>query len=83
MGYLHSWNTKSERALKSEISIDEDELRAGSYYWARRMDGPEIEIVLVTDVFGSDREYWSVAVMGSDQHHSLREFKFFIRLMKP
>lgn len=69
--------------LYDDISIDEAELRAGSYYWARRIDGAEIEVVLVTNVFGPEREYWSVATMGSDQHYSLREFEFLIKLMKP
>jgi hypothetical protein len=69
--------------MDREISIEEGELRAGTYYWARRTGGTETEIVLVTDIFGSDREYWSVATMGTDQHHSLREFKFLIRLMRP
>lgn len=77
------FGTESEQALDGEISIEEDDLRAGTYYWARRVDGTALEIVQVTDIFGSGREFWSVATIGSDQHHSLREFKFLIRLMKP
>lgn len=66
-----------------ELLIDHEDLRPGSYYWARRCNEEDAEIVQVSNVFGSDREYWTVAVMGSDQHRSLKEFVFLIRLMKP
>lgn len=69
--------------MATQITIDDDELRAGSYYWAHRLGADDVEVVQVSDIFGSDREYWTVAVMGSDQHHSLSEFAFLIRLIKP
>lgn len=65
------------------IAIDYEDLRAGSYYWARRSTEDNAEVVQVSDVFGQDRQYWSVAVIGSDQHHSLSEFIFLIRLFRP
>lgn len=64
-------------------TIDHDELRPGSYYWARRCGAQDAEVVQVSDVFGQGRQFWSVAVMGSDQHHSLSEFSFLIRLDEP
>jgi hypothetical protein len=69
--------------VATEITIDPNDLRVGSYYWARPNQGEDLEIVQVSDVFGSDREYWTVAVMGSDQHRSLKDFEFLIRLMRP
>lgn len=63
--------------------IDQDELRPGSYYWARRCGAQDAEVVQISDVFGQERQFWSVAVMGSDQHHSLSEFSFLIRLDEP
>lgn len=69
--------------MKEPISIDPENLRVGSFYWARRAGADDAEIVQVTDVFGAAREYWSIAVMGSDQHYSPRDFDFLIRLMKP
>lgn len=65
------------------MTIDHEELRAGAYYWARRTGADEAEVVQVSDIFGRDRDYWTIAVMGSDQHHSLSEFAFLIRLIRP
>lgn len=69
--------------VAGQITIDQDELRAGSYYWTRHTGSDDVEVVLVSNIFGSDKEYWTVAVMGSEQHHSLSEFSFLIRLIKP
>jgi len=67
-----------------QYTIDPADLRVGCYYWARPIEREEeLQIVQVSDVFGSEREYWSVAIMGSDQHRSLEEFDFLIRLMRP
>lgn len=65
------------------ITIDHEDLRAGSYYWARNHESDETEIVQVSDIFGSAKEYWTVATIGSDQHRSLKEFDFLIRLLRP
>jgi len=69
--------------LSGAITIDHEDLRAGSYYWARSSESNEAEIVQVSDIFGSAKEYWTVATIGSDQHRSLNEFDFLIRLLKP
>jgi hypothetical protein len=56
-------------------------------YWARRKtqegEAPEFEIVQVSDVFGAAPDYWSVAVLGSDQHRSLGEFDFIMKITAP
>jgi len=66
-----------------QITIDSEDLRPGSYYWAQRSGSDDVEIVQVSNIFGSDREYWTVAVMSSDQHYTVSEFAFLIRLIKP
>jgi hypothetical protein len=65
------------------ITVEQEELRAGANYWARRAGADDSEVVQVSDIFGRDRDYWTVAVIGSDQHYSLSEFAFLIRLIKP
>ena len=50
----------------------------GQLYWARsskHFDG-KITIVEMSSVFGKDPHYWTVAVMGSDQHHMPGDFEF-------
>ncbi|WP_246690962.1 hypothetical protein [Neorhizobium alkalisoli] len=69
--------------MPTAITIDHEDLRVGSYYWARSHGSDETEIVQVSDIFGSAREYWTVATIGSDQHRNLKEFDFLIRLLKP
>lgn len=69
--------------VAGQIAIEHDDLRAGSYSWARRTGSDDVEVVQVSDIFGSHKDYWTVAVMGSEQHHSLPEFSFLIRLIKP
>jgi hypothetical protein len=51
-------------------AIAHDELLPNTYYWARETsisrDLAESEVVLVSTVFGSAPEYWTVATIGSD-----------------
>ncbi|EPE94621.1 hypothetical protein [Rhizobium grahamii] len=48
----------------------------GSFYWARPLAGnDEFTIVQVSTVFGEDRDFWTLAVIGSDQHHMLSDFE--------
>ena len=56
--------------------IKHEALEPDGFYWARRLDGGELEIVQVSTVFGRGREFLSVAVIGSDQHYTLEEFAF-------
>ena len=56
-------------------------------YWARRktqdVESDECEVVQISTVFGHARDYWSVAVLGSDQHYSLHEFEFVAPIRPP
>ena len=57
-----------------------NDLVAEQFYWARRRTGidaeRELQIVRVSSIFGSTREFLTIAVVGSDQHHALDEFDF-------
>jgi hypothetical protein len=67
--------------------IDPSSIKPPKCYWARRTQAggevAELEIVQVSDVFGDLPDYWSVAVLGSDQHRSLAEFEFIAELTAP
>jgi len=55
------------------------------FYWARRLPAEgaaifepnDIEVVRVSTVFGATPEFWTVTVMGSDEHFDLAAFEFF------
>jgi hypothetical protein len=68
-------------------AIAHDELLPNTYYWARETsisrDLAESEVVLVSTVFGSAPEYWTVATMGSDQHREISDFTYLERLVSP
>lgn len=75
-----------------EIRLDDTSfigLEAGSYYWARRKfdletpEAGEIEVVQISTVFGSTREFWAVAVTGSDEHFDVDAFEFFHEVSYP
>ncbi|PZM08849.1 hypothetical protein CPY51_28200 [Rhizobium tubonense] len=55
-----------------------DDLVAEQFYWARRRSGTdaerELQIVRVSSIFGSTREFLTIATVGSDQHYALDEF---------
>jgi hypothetical protein len=57
-----------------------DDLVAEQFYWARQQSGTdaerELQIVRVSSIFGSTREFLTVATVGSDQHYALDEFDF-------
>lgn len=59
--------------------IDQSELKPDRYYWAK-VEGQEgdgrIEIVQISTVFGAEREYWTIARLGSDLHAMLEDFRF-------
>jgi hypothetical protein len=58
-----------------------NDLVAEHFYWARRHSGAdaerELQIVRVSSIFGSTREFLTIATIGSDQHYALEEFDFF------
>ncbi|MBB6487784.1 hypothetical protein [Rhizobium lusitanum] len=55
------------------------------FYWATRRDDPssKAQIVQVSTVFGAEREYWTVACMGSDEHRMPGDFEFIVRIVAP
>lgn len=51
----------------------------GGFYWAaseKHGDG-KMTVVQVSTVFGEDPDYWTLAVLGSDQHHMIDDFEIF------
>lgn len=42
-----------------------------------------MEIVQVSTVFGSTAEFWTVAIMGSDEHFDLEAFECFHTVPSP
>jgi len=68
-------------------AIAHDDLQPHTYYWARENkasgDPVELEIVLISTVFGLAPEYWTVATMGSDQHRTISSFTYLDRVAPP
>jgi len=55
-----------------------------AFYWARsdKHIGGETTIVQVSTVFGSESDYWTLIVPGSEQHYMLSDFEI-IALVEP
>ena len=56
----------------------------GAFYWAtsdKYADG-ETTVVQVSTVFGTEPEYWTLAVLGSDQHFMVADFEI-IAIVEP
>lgn len=61
------------------------QLEPNRFYWARRLPAEgasigepnDIEVVWVSTVFGATPEFWTVAVMGSDEHFDLVHLRIF------
>jgi hypothetical protein len=72
-------------------TIGIDQLEPNRFYWACRLaaegaavsEQTDIEIVQVSTVFGSASEFWTVAVMGSEEHFDLAAFEFFRKVPSP
>jgi hypothetical protein len=72
-------------------TIGIEQLQPNHFYWARRLpvegapasDPNDIEVVQVSTVFGAASEYWTVAVMGSDEHFDLASFEFYHKVPAP
>ncbi|MFS2152683.1 hypothetical protein [Rhizobium sp. Rhizsp42] len=55
-----------------------------AFYWARsdkHTDG-RTTIAQVSTIFGEDPDFWTLAVLGSDQHHMISDFEL-IALVEP
>ncbi len=71
-------------------TIGIEQLQPNHFYWGVRLPkgapilGPnEMEIVQVSTVFGTSSEFWTVAVMGSDEHFDLASFEFLQKVAVP
>ncbi|WP_027512673.1 hypothetical protein [Rhizobium sullae] len=54
------------------------------FYWARRREtGGAWEIVQISTVFGTCRDYWTVARIGSDVHQMVDDYEFLVRVALP
>ncbi|KAA0685621.1 hypothetical protein DTW90_35140 [Neorhizobium sp. P12A] len=67
--------------------IDPSLITPPNCYWVRRKEPngevAALQIAQVSNVFGASPDYWSVAVLGSDQHSSLAEFEFIVEITAP
>ncbi|MBO9198341.1 hypothetical protein J5277_29895 [Rhizobium sp. 16-449-1b] len=55
-----------------------------AFYWARsdkHTDG-RTTIVQVSTILGEDPDFWTLAVLGSDQHHMISDFEL-VALVEP
>jgi hypothetical protein len=54
------------------------------FYWARssRYADGRTTIVQVSTIFGEDPDFWTLAVVGSEQHHMIGDFEV-IALVEP
>ncbi|WP_431324425.1 hypothetical protein [Rhizobium sp. YTU87027] len=59
-------------------------LVAGAFYWATsdKYADRRTTIVQVSTIFGEAPDYWSLAVLGSDQHYMISDFEI-IALVEP
>ena len=72
-------------------TIGINQLEPNRFYWARRLpvegatvvEASDIEVVQVSTVFGVTSEFWTVAVMGSDEHFDLASFEFLHKVPSP
>ncbi|NKN00863.1 hypothetical protein [Rhizobium leguminosarum] len=56
-----------------------------AFYWARPLkqgDGRLI-VVQVSTVFGADPDYWTLAVLGSDQHQMIGDYEIVALAVPP
>ncbi|MBB3452751.1 acetyl-CoA carboxylase alpha subunit [Rhizobium sp. BK313] len=65
------------------MPIARTELQPDGYYWARRIESDEMEVVQVSTVFGRHPDYLTVAILSSDQHYTLEEFEFYAVISPP
>ncbi|MBZ5762065.1 hypothetical protein LAV84_23200 [Rhizobium sp. VS19-DR104.2] len=72
-------------------TIGTDQLEPNRFYWARRLsveggsvaEPRDTEVVQVSTVFGATSEFWTVAVVGSDEHFDLAAYEFFHKVPSP
>ncbi|NKL39030.1 hypothetical protein GFL49_36140 [Rhizobium leguminosarum bv. viciae] len=49
----------------------------GAFYWASSADhfDGRLTVVQVSTVFGEDPDYWTLALLGTDQHAMIADFE--------
>jgi len=54
-----------------------NDLVPNAFYWARSVkhNGGRLTIVEVSTIFGERRDFWTLAVLGSDQHFMIDDFE--------
>lgn len=54
------------------------------FYWAwsEKYDGGKLTVVEICTTFGRTEDCWTIAVLGSDQHYMLHDFKILSRVEK-
>jgi len=57
----------------------------GAYYFAKsdKLSAGETIIVQVSTVFGDDPAYWTMATVGSEQHHMIADLQILSRIEIP
>lgn len=64
--------------------LDPSRIEPERYYWAIRTTADAIvEVVYVSTVFGTEREYWTVARFGNEAHSMVEEFDFVEMVSRP
>jgi hypothetical protein len=72
-------------------TIAVERLEANAFYWARRRPAHgapagepyDIEVVQISTVFGAASEFWTVAVIGTDEYFDLGAYDFFHKVPSP
>lgn len=56
-----------------------------AFYWAMsdKHSAGQTTIVQVSTIFGDNPDYWTLAIIGSDQHHMIDEFDIIARVDPP
>ncbi|KAA0689464.1 hypothetical protein DTW90_31750 [Neorhizobium sp. P12A] len=63
--------------------IETESLEPEGLYWARRNSAGPVEVVQVSTVFGREKEFLTVATLGSDEHYALEDFEFVAEITPP
>jgi hypothetical protein len=59
-------------------------LEPGAFYWAvPKNNNGSATIVQVSTMFGEDPEYWTLALVGSEQHQMPGDFDIIARIDDP
>ncbi|MFP3546766.1 hypothetical protein SB748_25325 [Rhizobium sp. SIMBA_035] len=56
-----------------------------AFYWAKpaKQTQGALSIVQISTIFGEAPDYWTVAVLGSEQHHMIEDFQLLAIINPP